>query len=155
MSKFFSNRTSVCNLICALLLAVLLVLHFTPFWTYGENGETSAIQGYIWFPSDHGELEKYFEEATGADHDINSILGMPILVLLLGTVGALFCLIKSDQMWTAIFPVACGVSGLWGYLSKAVFKLGTNWGLHLTLCIALIAMGAISLVIGYKDMKNI
>jgi len=66
MSKFFSNRTSACNLICALLMIILLVLHFAPFWTYGENGETASIQGYVWFPTDHGALEKYIQ-ARGSE----------------------------------------------------------------------------------------
>ncbi len=150
MSKFVSNRTSVCNLICAVLMVFLLVLQFTPFWSFGEDAETASIQGYVWFPTDHGSLEKYIEEATGSKHDINSILAMPILVLLLGAAGSLLCLIKHDQIWTAAFPVACGACGMWGYLSKAAFRLGTNWPFHLVLCIAMFVVGLLSICVSCK-----
>ncbi len=156
MSKFFSNRTSICNLIAALMLVILLVLHFTPFWQYGENQELStSIQGYIWFPTDNNTLTKHISEAIAEDHSVDSILMMPILVIVLGAVGAVLCLAKNDQWWTGIFPVACGCVGAWGYLSKAAFQLGTNWVLHLIVCIVLIAVGAATLYFGYKDAKDI
>jgi len=156
VSKFFSNRTSVCNLIAAVLLVSLLVLQFMPFWQFGENQEMSAsIQGYIWFPTDHKDLEAYFEQETGAKHDINSVLLMPILVLVLGAVGVVLCLMKNDRLWAAAFPTACGAVGLWGYLATAVIKLGVNWGLHLIVCLALVAIGVATFYLGYKDMKNI
>ena len=155
MSKYFSNRTSVCNVICAVLMVILLVLQFSSFWQFGENQETSvSIQGYIWFPSDHNDLVKYFEEATGTDHDINSILLPPILTLVLGAVGAVLCLIKADQIWTPAFPIVCGAVGAWGYLTKAVFKLGVNWPLHLVVCIAMLIVGIAACYVGCKDMKK-
>ena len=154
MSKFFSNRTSMFNIICAILLVVLLVLHFMPFRVYGENGETASIQGYIWFPSDHAALEKHIQETADAEHKVDSILAMPLLVLVLGAAGAVLCVIKADQIWTAAFPIACGVCGMWGYLSKAAFKLGTNWTLHLILCIALVVVGILSFLSSFKEMKN-
>ncbi len=156
MSKFFSNRISVCNMICAVLMVILLVLQFCPFWQFGENQESSAsIQGYIWFPTEHGDLETYFEEATGSDYSINSILIPPILTLVLGAAGIVLCLIKSNQIWASIFPIACGAVGIWGYLGKAVFKLGVNWQMHLVICIAMLVVGVVGCYMGYKDMKNI
>lgn len=154
MSRFFTNRTSICNLISVILLIVLLVFQFTPFWSYGENGDlTASIQGYIWFPSDHSALEKYFEAETSADHTINAVLAMPILLLLVGAVGIVVGLLKADQVWVGTFPTVCGAVGLWGYLTKPVFQLGGNWHLQLILCLALLAMGIVTLLGGYHDSK--
>ena len=158
MSKFFASRCSVCNVIAAVLMVVLLVLHFTPFWQYGDNQEqATSIQGYIWFPSDNGSLDKYIKANADPDHSVDSILTMPILVLILGAVGAAFCLAKADQLWTGIFPAACGAVGLWGYLSKAAFQLGTNWVLHMIVCIALILIGIAVIYTGcaYYGVGNI
>ena len=156
MSKYFANRSSVCNLIAAILMIVLLVLQFFPFWQYGEAQEHSAsIQGYIWFPSHHTDLEKYFAAETGSAFEINSILSMPILVLLTGIIGAIVCLIKADEFWVGILPVACGASGLWGFLTKVVYRMGTNWQLHAAVCVALILVGTAGIYLGIKDRKSL
>lgn len=151
MSRFFESRTSVCNLISIVLMIILLVCQFTPFWTYGENGETASIQDYIWNPTEYGDLEKYFKAEVSADYDINSILLMPILVLVLAVAGAVTGGIKIGHAWVGAFPAVCGLVGVWGYLSKAVFQMGSHWGLHLALCVVLLIIGVFNLVDGYKS----
>lgn len=154
MSKYISNRTSICNIVCAVLMVILLVLQFMPFWTYGEEeAMTSSIQGYIWFPTEKGDLENYLQAQTSPEFTINDILVMPIVVLVAGAVGVVLCLIKPDNMLVSLLPAACGLVGIWGYLSKAAFRLGANWQLHLVLCIAILAAAAISLLSGLKEIK--
>ncbi len=153
MSKFFKSRTSVCNLISVVLMIVLLVCQFMPFWTYGENGETASIQDYIWNPSGYSALEKYFKAEVSADYDINSILLMPILVLVLCVAGAVLGVIRGSHAWVGAFPAFCGLAGVWGYLSKAVFQMGNLWGLHLTLCIVLLILGVYTLIDGSKSQN--
>ena len=156
MSKFFASRTSVCNVIGAVLLVVLLVLQFTPFWQYGEaQEETTSIQGYIWFPTDNSALEKHLKATVDSSHTVDSILMMPILVLVLGAVGTALCLAKADQLWAGIFPAACGAVGLWGYMTKAAFRVGSNWLLHVIVCIALIFIGIAAIYTGWKDQKDL
>ncbi|MGN0803667.1 MAG: hypothetical protein ACI4MF_13830 [Candidatus Faecivicinus sp.] len=138
----------MCSILCAIIMLALLVLQFVPFWHYGEAGEESAsMNGYIWFPMDYGDLESYFAETTGKPFDVNSILAMPILHLVLGAAGIVLCVLKRDQVWVSLFPVAVGGVGVWGFLSKPVYRLGSTWQLQLALCVVMLAIGLISLVL--------
>lgn len=146
MTRKASNLTPILNVICAVLMLVLLVLQFMPFWTYGDPATSVSIQGYIWFPGDHTGLSKAFTESVSADYSINDVLLMPILTLMMGAVGIVLCLIQSDNPFVSLLPAACGLAGTWGYLTGAAFHLGSGWVFHLILCIALLALGLISLI---------
>lgn len=149
MTRKASNLTPILNVICAVLmlvLLVLLVLQFMPFGTYGDPATPVSIQGYIWFPGDHTGLDKALKESVSADYSINDVLLMPILTLVLGAVGIVLCLIQSDNPFVSLLPAACGLAGTWGYLTGAAFHVGSGWVFHLILCIALLALGLISLI---------
>jgi len=137
------EKSKICNIICIVLMGLLLVLHFMPFWSY--DGMTTSIQGYIWFPTDHAPLESYLAGQIGGDYSINSILLMPIMVLLTTVVGIVSSISMSDNLFVGILPLGCGLIGAVGYLSKAAFHLGTNWGLHLAVCVALAAVAALKM----------
>ncbi|MGN0762601.1 MAG: hypothetical protein ACI4MK_04395 [Aristaeellaceae bacterium] len=142
--------TKVMNIACAVLALVLLVMQFTPFWYMGEETEPVSIGGYIWFPSDHGEVTSYLQEQVSSDFKINDVIGMPILVLLLSVATIVVCIWKMNNPLAGLLPIACGLSGVWGFLAKAAFRLGSTWGFQFTLCIGLIALGAAALVVGLK-----
>ena len=149
MTRKASNLTPILNVICAVLmlvLLVLLVLQFMPFGTYGDPATPVSIQGYIWFPGDHTGLDKALKESVSADYSINDVLLMPILTRVLGAVGIVLCLIQSDNPFVSLLPAACGLAGTWGYLTGAAFHVGSGWVFHLILCIALLALGLISLI---------
>lgn len=146
MTRKASNLTPILNVICAVLMLVLLVLQFMPFWTYGDPATPVSIQGYIWFPGDHTGLDKALKESVSTDYSINDVLLMPILTLVLGAVGIVLCLIQSDNPFVSLLPAACGLAGTWGYLTGAAFHVGSGWEFHLILCIALLALGLISLI---------
>jgi len=155
MSHLFSNRTSVCNVICAVLLLILLVFQFTPFWHYGEDASiATSINGYIWFPTENTQLENYLKEQLNSDFSVESILAMPIIVLLAGAIGFVLCLIKADNPIVSLLPAAAGAVGVWGYLTKGAFKLGANWQIHLILCFAILVIALVSLISGLKDIKQ-
>ena len=142
--------TKVMNIACAVLALLLLVMQFTPFWHMGEGTEPVSIGGYVWFPSDHGEVTSYLQEQVSSDFKINDIIGMPILVLLLGAASMVLCIWKMNNPLVSILPIACGLSGVWGFLTKAAFRLGSTWGFQFALCIGLIALGAAALAAGLK-----
>ncbi|MBR5547182.1 MAG: hypothetical protein IKU70_09435 [Clostridia bacterium] len=154
INKFKNNRGMTVNVICAVLMAILLVLQFVPFWHYGEAGESCSISGYIWFPSDHKELESWLI-SQAEDHDLNSFVGMPILVLVLSVVGSIFCLLKADQNWVGLFPLACGAAGAVAYLTIPALRLGVGWTWHLLLCIVLAVLGGYGLMQQVKEMKSV
>jgi len=140
--------------LCALLMLVLLILQFMPFWQYGEETNlASSMQSYIWFPNDHKELTSYIESHID-DYNINQILLLPIITLVAGACGIVLCLIRGDHPAVHLFPAVCGVVGIWGYLSSPVYQLGSNWMLHLVVCIALTAVAAYALYQDYKALKN-
>ena len=140
-------KTQLMNILCGVLCLALVVAQFLPFWHYGEQNELSAsIQGYVWFPEDYKALGTHLADTVDPDHDVGSIITMPILTLICGALGFVLCLFKSRLPYVPLLPAVCGLAGTWGYLTKAVFRVGSGWGLHLALCIALLALGVAALV---------
>ncbi|MGN1021358.1 MAG: hypothetical protein ACI4O7_13425 [Aristaeellaceae bacterium] len=142
--------TRIMNIACAVLALVLLVLQFTPFWYMGGETEPVSIGGYVWFPSDHGEVTSYLQEQVSSDFKVNDVIAMPILVLLLSVATIVLCVWKMSNPLVSLLPIACGLCGVWGFLAKAAFRLGSTWGFQFALCIALIALGAVALAMGLK-----
>lgn len=145
-----------CHYLCALVLAVILVCQFTPFWTYStDDGEAStSISGYIWFPTENKAVDAYIADGVGDGYDINQLVLPAVLVLLLSAVGLVMCLFKNGEAWTSLLPLGCGLAGLWGFLFKAGFKLGTAWGLHVILYAAALILGAIALYFTFAKEKR-
>lgn len=144
------NKTVGWNVLCAVLMAILLVMQFTPFWQYGETGESSSISAYVWFPNDNGDVESWLESQI-EDFNINDVILTPILVLLLGGLGVVICLLKRDSRMAALLPTACGAAGAVGYLGNAALRLGNGWAFHLLLCIAIAAAGVLCLINAKKE----
>ncbi len=153
LEKIKSNKAAMCMLISAVLMVILLVLQFTPFWHHGEAGESCSISSYVWFPGDQKALETWLG-SQAADHDLNSFVGMPILILALSAAGAVICLIKPDKGATPLLSTACGLAGMIGYLTTPALKLGTGWAWHLLICIALLALGVYGVVQWVKEMRG-
>ena len=149
-----AKLTKMMNIACAVIALVLLVMQFTPFWYMGEGTEPVSIGGYVWFPSDHGEVTSYLQEQVSSDFKINDVIAMPILVLLLSVATIVVCIWQMNNPLVSLLPIACGLSGVWGFLAKAAFRLGSTWGFQFALCIGLIALGAVALAAGLKkDVK--
>lgn len=137
------KKTKICNITCIVLMTILFILHFMPFWSY--DGMSTSIQSYVWLPSDHAALETYIAGQVGGDYSINSIVLMPVIVLVTTVAGIVLCVIKPDNFWVGLIPLGCGFAGICGYLSKAAFRLGTNWVLHLIVCIAMVVAAVLKM----------
>lgn len=150
-AKIKENPVAVCNVVCAVLMLLLVVLQFLPFWHYTANDAEAAasIQAYIWFPDDHKALESYLAEQIDG-YSINSIVLMPILHLLLGVTGLVLCLKMCSHPLVALFPTTVGGVGLWGFLSQAALRMGSMWWLQLLICLMLTGMGVYALIVGLK-----
>jgi len=149
--KRLSENIAPLNILCVVLMVLLLVLQFLPFWSYGEPAETASISDYIWWPEDHKSLEKHMQGQFGKDFHVWEIVGMPCGVLAFGVLGILFCLIKPRNPLCTFLPLACGGIGLWGYLCKPAFQLGVNWQLHAALCALIFVVAACTLLLAFKD----
>ena len=69
MSKEVSfKRTRLGDIVCAVLMLAVLVLQFTPYWHIGEGEEQQnvSIGAYVWFPTDHKEVDTYMKEPVQA-----------------------------------------------------------------------------------------
>lgn len=140
------NWTSVCNIICAVLMLALMVCQFVvPFWS-GAEGETASIQGFAWLCEEdqYDWLSDMMKDTYGREYR-NEIWPMPFLCLLLSIFGIIFCAIKSQNVLMSVFPLACGIVGAYGYLIKPMYQAGNLQVLHLVLCFAIsaAALGAI------------
>ena len=153
MPKNLTQRTKLVHYVCAALLLVLLVMQFTPFWHYGEAGETVSISGYIWFPSDHNDLTSYLQQMVGSDFTIDTILVPCILMLLLSAAGAVLCVIKPGEWLASLLAVACGLSGVIGFLTCPALRLGSAWAMQLLLCILLLCGGGYAFYLAVASAK--
>lgn len=138
------KKIKTVNLIAALLVLIVSVMMFLPFWHW--DGQSASINGYVWMPSEHTALEKHLSDALGYKTDINQIFQIPALMLLFGWAGFALCLIKRDSAWQMICTLPFGIFGIIGFLSCDALRLGSTWVLILMLCIAIIVLDLIGLL---------
>ena len=149
MSDSSSKRISVCNLICAILMGVMLILQFVPFWN-GEDGSVS-INSFVWLSYAHGDLERSLAAAVGDSFSLNRLVVAPIFQTVTALAGIFVCIRYNDSSLSAFVPMACGVLGVWGYLTVPAMQMGTAWQLHLIVSIGMLAAAVIGVCSGLKD----
>lgn len=92
-----SKSLKLLNRLSALLMVVMLILQFTPFWHFGESGaQTASISSYVWFPDNHTDLNAYLKTVEEG-HWVNSIVIVAVPMLLLCAIGTVLCLRASDS----------------------------------------------------------
>ena len=148
MSKEVSfKRTRLGAIVCAVLMLAVLVLQFTPYWHIGEGEEQQnvSIGAYVWFPTDHKEVDTYMKEQVSSDFNISGVVGVHSLVLVLSAAGLVLCLIKPAMPVSPVLVMGSSVSGLVGCLGMKAFQLGSTWAVLLILFIAALVMGGLTL----------
>lgn len=154
MSKEVSfKRTRLGAIVCAVLMLAVLVLQFTPYWHIGEGEEQQdvSIGAYVWFPTDHKEVDAYMKEQVSSDFNISGVVGVHSLVLVLSAAGLVLCLVKPAMPVSPVLVMGSSVSGLVGCLGMKAFQLGSTWAVLLILFIAALVMGGLTL---YWRMKR-
>ena len=141
------KRTRLGAIVCAVLMLAVLVLQFTPFWHIGEGEEQQdvSIGAYVWFPTDHKEVDTYMKEQVSSDFNISGVVGVHSLVLVLSAAGLVLCLIKPAMPVSPVLVMGSSVSGLVGCLGMKAFQLGSTWVWLLILFIAALVMGGLTL----------
>lgn len=148
---FRKNPVKFCNILCIILMACLLICQFLPFWHYGDTDV--SINGFVWFPKNHVQLETTLSEALGTEVTINDIVRSAVLLLILCVAGIIAGIYKSESSLLALLPLAAGCTGLWQYLGKPVFRLSSCWWFHLCLSIALVLVSAMCIYLGIQRSK--
>ena len=143
------KKTKIWNYVSAVMMLVVLVMQFMPFWHY--DGMSTSIQTYIWFPTDQKDLTSYLTAQLGADYNINSIVLAPIVILVSYVAGIVLAVIKGDNPWCKLVPIIGSLVGIWGFLVKPAYHLGSAWVVQLILCIGVAATAVIAMV---KELKE-
>lgn len=130
--------------LCTGLLLVLLVLQFLPNWS--ANGDTTSVNGYVWRITVHTGLQDWFASQI-AGYDITQTIVMPILQLVFAFFGIVVFLIKRNEWFVSVFGIACGLTGLWGCITRPEFQLGSLWGAFLGVNVLLTLAGLAALVL--------
>lgn len=159
------KRIMLCNFISVVLMIVLLVTQFLPFYTCencknSENG-TESISGYVWFPDKHrpitNELNKVYKEVLGDDYvrengkkfkfNANDMALYPVVVFVACVLGIVMCLLKAHKFWVSVLPLVGGGMGAYGYLTSPALQVGRNWQLHLVVALVVAVWALIPLVL--------
>ena len=166
MVKSLKNPKVLCSWLCALVMLAILVMMFVPYWSYvGSNEDTfepedrvTSINGYLWFPSDHAELEDAFNEGNmGDDIDANTI-ALPIgMQILFAGFGIALCLWKSKVTAVGAFPIVCGLFGVFGYAFVSALRMTSPalWIINLALAVLAIVLGIVRIVLGFKIHETV
>ncbi|MBE5811397.1 MAG: hypothetical protein E7318_10750 [Clostridiales bacterium] len=127
------------NLLCALIMLIMLVCQFLPYWNVSE-GMSLSIQTYIWFPDYHKELTDTLlplVEQFPCNHAVTAAL--PVMILCLA--GLIICLRKSAGRGAGILPVLAGGYGLIAYLLDPVMRAGAGLWLHIVVLALMLLAG--------------
>lgn len=140
MRSFKENPTKAWNTVCAVLILVLLVTQFLPFWHYGTPDQTVSISSFVWLLTDHDAVSGALSEATGAAVTVNTVFAPAVLLLCFGVASLALILWKSESGLVAAVPLLTAAMGFWQYLGKSAYRLGDGWVLHFALCAVLAAV---------------
>ena len=152
MSESASKKISVCNLICAILMGVMLILQFVPFWE-STDGSVS-INSMVWLSYAHGDLERSLAAAVGEGFSLNKLVVAPIFQTVTALVGIIVCLKWNDSSLSSLLPAACGVLGICGYLMIPAMQLGNMWILHLLVSAAMLVTAVVSIAVGVGTLSK-
>lgn len=175
MKKRLTSPAFYVGLVCIVLMAFLMQLHVTPYWTIEStyidyiNGSEennyvmseineSSIQSLIWFPRPDHEVEmKEFQTALRAetgdkklDIDIamKEYITMPIAIFFAAAVGIILCLIFGHSWIASLCPIFCGLGGMLTYSSNKMLLMFENKAAdHKQFCMYILIAGAIHLVL--------
>ena len=154
MLKSFNFRTKLYNYMCALLTFCLLIFQFTPFWNI--NGKSLSISRYIWIDCSNDEFTNWFSSQLGTNFNVSSIVAPAVLTLIFGAVGVFLCIFKSKNSIMTILPAVSALSGLYAFIFKPAFRLGSTWIIQLIICIAILALTAVAIKLSLsKSTKKI
>lgn len=133
--------------LCVILLIAAFVVQFIPFWSAGES---VSIAGYVWFPTDHGDLTTYFQQNMASDFDAGNLAIYSIVQMLVPVAAIVLAAFLGSEIWLAIGAGVTGISGIWSVLRKAALRAGKFWPVMLGISILLL-LAAILLVCAQKQ----
>jgi len=150
MKKLLRNPIKTINIVCVLLMTVLVLMQFLPFWTV--EGETISVMHYMGFPDEHNNLTSWLDDTVAGGFAINNLVGWFFFTVALSIVGAVLCIKNWDKPLAGLLPGICGVVGIAYCVSEPAFRLGQTWVVQLLLYILLLALAACDIVVLVKKI---
>lgn len=127
------------NILCAVLMLVLLVCQFLPYWSI--DGDTASIAGYVWLSEEGNAFTEHFRSTLNdPDFYAGKIVLMNVIMIAAGAIGIISCLFRSEDWQSIIFPGVCGIFGVISYLAYPAYRMGSAWLLHLLLSIGILLL---------------
>ncbi len=144
------NKIKACSRACAVLLALLVLCQFLPYWhVAGENGGSVSICDLTWFPHLYPELKAHLSTLVEG-FPVNGVAYLSVLLMVLSGVGIFLCLRKGGSS-PSVLPVIIGVAGAAGYLCQPTMMAGTYWALHLALLVLVAVTGLCAVLLSRRD----
>lgn len=147
MKKLKENPKVILNLMMALVMGLLAVLQFLPFWHV--EGEGISPMGYLGFPDDHSNLTSWLASSV-AGYNINQIVFWIFFITAFCVAGVILCIRFREKTAPAVIPVIVFALGILYWTISPVFRMGTLWVLHLGLYLLLLGLAAAAFVTGGK-----
>ncbi len=144
-SKSYSNTIRLVSYLIAAVALAQVVLMFVPYYNNGEV--TTSIQGYVW--KQYAAFKDYFKTEfanRGLEYAINSQVGAPILMLVLGVLTLVFNVIYPEKIRAIVVALAYGIAAIWGLASTLTLQLGSLYVVHLILAIAVTVLAVLNIV---------
>ena len=144
-SKSYSNTIRLVSYLIAAVALAQVVLMFVPYYNNGEV--TTSIQGYVW--TQYAAFKDYFKTEfanRGLKYAINSQVGAPILMLVLGVLTLVFNVIYPEKIRAIVVALAYGIAAIWGLASTLTLQLGSLYVVHLILAIAVTVLAVLNIV---------
>lgn len=135
MNKNVATYAKIFNYVCAVLMLVLLITQFLPFWECPqcEDG-TASISDYVWFPHHHEGITKgIMKDLYGKKFEVAQVVLTPLVILVSSVLTIFLCVKNAHKPLYAIIPAIGGAFGVVGYLTTPGLQAGANWVLHMAL----------------------
>ena len=161
MKKMNTSFLKYFRHLCAALSAVLLALHFTPFWTLEE--ESLSLYDYTWFTYENESFTKFIKstfgdlaEVFGNKFAANNIGGAVIIVFVAAVIGLVLYLVQNKKGGSFVGDIVfffCGLGGAM-FLSNPILQMGSTYILHGILGIILIVAALCSFVYHVISLRS-
>ncbi len=147
------SRTQWLGIAASVLMLVLFVMHFLPYWRY--QGASVSIAGYVIRPYEYATFTNLFRSYFGKKFRITLLFGLPMLLSMAGSlIGSVLCVLKSGKAAVYLVPMACGALGLCGLLINQPYKLGGMWLPMLILFALVLILGIVGMILAAKAPKK-
>lgn len=148
MKKSLSITTWI-GIAVSVLMLVLVVLQFLPYWSY--QGESASIAGYVWRPHKYGTFTDLFKSYFGKKFRITLMFGLPMaLTLAANLVGSVLCILKASKPAAFLVPAVSGILGIYGLLTQQPYRLGGLWLPSLILYALVLVLGIVGIVLAAR-----